>query len=402
MNSKINRRSFFKKGLTGAAAISLGPVTLLGTENKKSEGTKIITRKLGKTGLELPVVSMGVMNADNPNLLKAAYKSGIRHFDTAHGYQRGRNEEMCGKVLKEMERDSFVISTKIPGNDFDVDSNYWEIETDAEEFVEDFETSLKRLGMDYVDILYFHGRSNKQEVLEEDLLNVMVKLKEQGKARFLGVSTHRNEPEVIDAVTESKIYDVVLTAYNFRQEHHQKVAASIERASKAGIGVIAMKTQAGVFWDEDEEENKINMQAALKWVLQNPHVHTTIPGFVTFDQMREDIEIMEDLVLSPKEIKDLNFGKETGKLGLYCNQCGECNKQCPHDLDIPTIMRSYMYAFGYKNFYQAKDTLLKTGIRNLPCNQCKECRVECVSGFDVRTKLSKIYDIKEIPDTFLS
>ena len=76
------------------------------------------------------------------------------------------------------------------------------------------------------------------------------------------------------------------------------------------------------------KKNKINMKAALKWVLQNPHVHTTIPGFATFDNLNEDIEIMEDLKLTSEEIKDLKFGEEMGMLGLYCSQCDDCNEQC--------------------------------------------------------------------------
>lgn len=57
-----------------------------------------IQRTLGRTGIELPIVSMGVMNANNPELLKAAYEAGVRLFDTALGYQQGRNERMVGDV----------------------------------------------------------------------------------------------------------------------------------------------------------------------------------------------------------------------------------------------------------------------------------------------------------------
>ena len=405
MNSEINklgRRNFIKKGMAGFATLTVGPSILHGsllTEEKKNP--KIVTRKLGNTGLELPVVSMGVMNADNPNLLRAAHDKGIVHFDTAHGYQRGKNEEMVGKVLKDMERDSFIVSTKIPGNKFDKKSGEWKIKTDAEDFIEKMELSLERLQMDYVDILYLHARSNKEEAVEPEMLEAMIKLKEQGKTRFIGVSSHRNEPEVIQAAIDSKVFDIVLTAYNFKQDHFESVGKAIEDASKAGLGVIAMKTQAGVFWDKKEKENKINMKAALKWTLQNPHVHTTIPGFATFDQMNEDIEIMEDLALSSQEIKDLKLGEEMGLLGMYCNQCGVCDGQCHKDVDVPTLMRSYMYAFGYNNLLQAKDTLSSAGLQELPCDKCEECNVDCKAGFDVKAKLQRIYEIQNIPDTFL-
>jgi len=400
-NNKLGRRNFIKKGISGVAAVTVGPSLLPGFSSQaETNNSKIITRKLGNTGLELPVVSMGVMRADNPNLIRAAYDRGVVHFDTAHGYQGGRNEEMCGKVFKNIDRDSFIISTKIPGNKFNTNSGEWNIKNNAEEFVEKFEISLKRLQMDYVDILYLHGRSNKQEVMEEEILERIMQLKMQGKIRYIGVSTHRNEPEVIHAAIDSKVYDIILTAYNFKQDHSEKVGKAIESAAKAGLGVIAMKTQAGVFWDEDKE-HKINMKAALKWILQNPHVHTTIPGFQTFDQMNEDVEIMEDLNMSLEEVKELKFGEEMGMLGLYCNQCGSCNNQCIDNIDIPTMMRSYMYAFGYNNFAQAKDTLISTKLEELPCNNCNECLVNCRAGFNIKEKLHRIYEIKNIPDTFL-
>ncbi len=398
--NKFGRRNFIKKGIAGVATLSMAPSILQGsllTEDKKNP--KIITRKLGNTGLELPVVSMGVLNADNPNLLKAAIEKGIVHFDTAYSYQRGKSEEMVGKVFKDIDRSHFIVSTKIPGNKFNKKSSEWEKKTDAKDFIEKMELSLERLQMDYVDILYLHSRSNKEEALEPEILEVMIKLKEQGKTRFIGVSTHRNEPEVIQAAINSKIFDVVLTAYNFRQDHYKSVGKAIEDASKAGLGVVAMKTQAGVYWEE--KKNKINMKAALKWTLQNPYVHTTIPGFVTFDQLNEDVEIMNDIELSPEEVKDLKLGEEMGMLGLYCNQCGVCDEQCHEDLDVPTLMRSYMYAFGYNNLLQAKDTLSSAGLEELPCDKCDECNVNCKVGFNVKAKLQRIYEIQNIPDTFL-
>ena len=91
-------------------------------EGKKRPGLKpkiikdkIIFREPGKTGIRLPVINMGLMNADNPTILKKAYEAGIRHFDTAWGYQNGRNEIMVGNVIKEPEvRDKVIIATKIP------------------------------------------------------------------------------------------------------------------------------------------------------------------------------------------------------------------------------------------------------------------------------------------------
>ena len=249
-----------------------------------------------------------------------------------------------------------------------------------------------------MDVLLLHSVAKREAVLFEPLMSAIQKLKKEGKARFIGVSTHRNEPEVIRAVADSNVYDVVLTAYNFLQPHLAEMHTAIDYAAGKGIGIVAMKTQAGVYWDK-EKQDPINMKAALKWALQNRNVHTAIPGFTTFDQLNLDVEVMSDITLTAQEISDLKLTQTVA--GLYCRQCDLCTPQCSRGVDIPTLMRSYMYAFGYRNLLHAKDTLEGIDLNNLPCDDCSECGVKCSVGFDVRGKIAEIAKIGRIDDTFL-
>jgi len=402
-----SRRGFIKSSIIGAAGASmLPPLTLSGEENKKEPGNapqkqNIITRTLGKTGIKLPIVSMGVMNADNPNLVKEALAAGIVHLDTAHGYQQGRNEEMIGKVVKGIPRDSFVIATKVPPEvqDRKIGLPTPDI-TKPEPFIEKFEISLKRLGLEYVDILYLHSVKNRQMAQFEPLLNALVKLKKQGKTKFVGLSTHQNEPEVLRAAADAKVYDVVLTAYNFRQTYLDDMHQALDYAVKAGLGIVAMKTQAGVYWDK-ERQHPINMKAALKWALQNENIHTSIPGFTTFDQMYLDLSVMENLTLTTEEKNDLKWGETHNLAGLYCRQCGKCLEQCDKNIDIPTLMRCYMYAYGYQRPSLAADTLESLQLSHLPCTNCNSCRVQCAMGFSVREKILDIARLRGVPREFL-
>lgn len=396
------RREFLKKSISGVTAAAFLPALLKGNKDvvSVSKKDKLILRSLGKTGMKLPVVSMGVMNAENPKLVDAALEKGITYLDTAHVYQRGKNEEMLGKVLKNKKRESFYIATKVPGNFADRKTGLFTERTDPVDFVNKFEISLKRLGLEYVDVLFLHSVVKKEAVMFEPLLNAMLKLKKEGKARFIGVSTHRNEPEVLRAAADSGVHDVVLTAYNFLQPHKIEMNKAIKYASDKGVGIVAMKTQAGVFWERDRKK-PINMKAALKWVLQNPNVHTSIPGFTTFDQLDTDLSVMDDLKFSETEKKDLRLDLNEKIAGLYCNQCEECLLQCKEEVDIPTIMRSYMYAFGYRNLALAKDTLNEEGIGIQKCLACDNCIVKCSNGFNIKDKIAEIAGITEIPDQFL-
>jgi predicted aldo/keto reductase-like oxidoreductase len=401
-NRKFDRRRFIKSGILGLAGTAAGSAFLkAGFKNPykpQEEKEKFIYRTLGKTGFKLPVVNMGVMNADNPNLVAAALDSGIVLLDTANGYQKGKNEEMIGGVIKDRDRDSFVLATKVAYQK-DRKTGLYPPDKDVQSFEDEFNVSLGRLGLDHVDILYIHGISVKETVFFEPALKFLEKVKKEGKARFVGFTTHRNEHEMLDAAVECGIYDVVLTAYNFRQNNKEEIGQAMARATKAGIGIVAMKTQAGVYWDKERQE-PINMRAALKWALQNENVHTAIPGFTAFDQMELDLSVMGDLTLTAEEEADLKLGEGKAYAGLYCQQCGTCQGQCPSNVDVPSLMRSYMYAYGYKNLSLAQSTIEELGSR-LACADCRSCSVRCPNGFDVPQKAKDIARLKSVPSEFL-
>lgn len=407
-NFTQSRRNFLKKGIAGIAGAALLPPLMNGettsplpNKPQNIKNPKMIYRTLGKTGIKVPIVSMGVMNADNPNLVKAALDSGINFLDTAWYYQAGRNEEMIGQVVKNRPRDSFYIATKV-WEPRDRSTDLFPPDAKEDTFIQKFETSLKRLGLDYVDILYLHSISRKESVTFEPYLNALKKFKKEGKVRFIGVTTHRNEPEVIQATIDSKEYDVILTAYNFKQPYHADVKKAIDNAAKAGLGVVAMKTQAGVYWDDKTRKYPIDMKAALKWALQNENVHTAIPGFTTFDQLELDLSVMEDLSLTDQEKANLNPPAEIKTLaGLYCQQCGTCTKQCPTPFDIPNLMRGYMYAYGYRNLEQARITLDAENLANIPCKNCNTCKINCSMGFDIKNRILDITRLKDVPMEFL-
>lgn len=263
----------------------------------KGKERKLVYRTLGKTGLKIPVINMGVMLTDNPNLIRTALDSGILLLDTANGYMQGRNEETIGEVIKGRPRDSFFIATKV-GLPQDRTKGIYTEGATTEEFLKRLDISLKRLGLEYVDILHQHGVSRKESVVYEPVLKAMEKAKKEGKIRFTGISTHMNEPEVIHAATDSKAYDVILTAYNFKQKHYAEVRNAIAKASQAGIGIVAMKAIRGSY---QQPPSIKAITGSLKWILQDPNVHTVITGFTTFEHIDTDLSIMEDLTLTEPE-----------------------------------------------------------------------------------------------------
>jgi predicted aldo/keto reductase-like oxidoreductase len=395
----INRRKFIRMTATAGAGAAFFPAGVkaaganLSVESAMQERIKMPVRTLGRTGLQLPILSMGVMRADNPSVVRTALNSGIIHFDTANGYQGGRNEEMLGVFFEGKPRDSYVIATKVK---FD-----YPLHEDFEKkFMEQMDVSLKRLKMDHVDIFYIHAISGMEEIKDQRVIDVLKKVKESGKAKFLGISTHANKPEQLDAVVEMGIYDVVLLSYNFKMKNLPETDAAIERAVNAGIGFVAMKTMTGGVEDAAGKK-KINAQACLKWAWQNKHITTIIPGFTNYDELDECLAAVKSPELSGEESNYLASLRD--KEMLYCQQCGQCVKQCPEHLPIPDMMRAYMYTYGYKYAQLSKETLVELKLSENMCDSCKnKCKVTCPSGFNVGQKIAAIKPVMEIPDIFLA
>jgi len=395
----IGRRDFMKSSLAGFGGFFFLPSNQEKQEVKfveaKGKERKFVYRPLGKTGLKLPVINMGVMNTDNPNLVRAALEAGVVMLDTAQTYQRGQNEGMIGEVLKGRPRDSYVLATKAHPPTNQATGLYTE-EATEEAYLRKIDTSLKNLGLDYVDIYHHHGVSKRESALFEPVLNALQKAKRNGKIRFTGITTHMNEPEVIHAAVDSKSYDVILTAYSFQQKHHAEVGAAIARAAQAGIGIVGMKAIRG---GSRQGATRKDAATALKWVLQNPNVHTIVPGYITFEEMNIALSVMEDLTLSDSEKKDLQ--KEASLPGLYCQGCRQCLGQCPEHLPIPDLMRAYMYTYGYRNLTHAQDLVLSLNLPKRVCEDCSECSVKCSSGFNISGKIRDVIRIREVPSEFI-
>jgi predicted aldo/keto reductase-like oxidoreductase len=398
-----NRRQFLKTGIKSAALAAVLPAGINQKDIHGSEDNtekEFVYRTLGKTGIKVPIVSMGTGDTDNQNLIKAALDSGISLLATSIVYANGNNEKMIGELIKGRDRNSVVIITSgWPGGVNHKEGLFTE-EAKTEPYIKTCENSMKNLGVDYIDIFLLPFVAKRESVFYEPLVKAMEHIKKQGMAKYIGIATHSWEPEAINAAVEIGIYDVAMVAYNFKKTNIREINEALENAVKAGLGIIAMKTMAGAYWDK-EKTLPINTKAALKWALQNENIHTSVPGITTFDQLTEDLAVMSDLKLTDDEKADLKLAQRNTENGIYCQQCGECVEQCPELLDIPTIMRSYMYAYGYRNIRNAKFTLSAANLQSLPCIDCDTCQINCTMGFNIKRKILDIARLKNVPDDFL-
>ncbi|MBN1348650.1 aldo/keto reductase [candidate division KSB1 bacterium] len=382
----MKRRNFLIKssgvigaGLALSSGVSGAQKLALAAGEEQDSGKIQVTpeyRVLGKTGMKVTTVSYGAMRTTDPAVLHRALDLGINLIDTAHGYQDGNNEIMVGKVMKERRGEAYVC-TKIHPAPID------KMETM-------FEESLKRLQMNTVDILYYHNIKELDVLHNEDVLKLFNKWKKEGKTRFIGFSTHKNEAELLEQAAKDKAWDVILVAYNFKKT--PQLTKAINAVAKAGIGVVGMKTQAGGYKDS-KMGSLTPHQASLKWVLQNPNVHTTIPSMTTFEELNEDIQVMGQKMGR----RDHDLLERYGQVidPIYCRSCNACTASCRHGVDIPEINRCLMYVEGYGDFPLAMTNYAELSEReNLSqCSRCSECAASCIHGIDLPNKIKSAMNI---------
>jgi predicted aldo/keto reductase-like oxidoreductase len=309
--------------------------------------------------------------------MKVAFDHGVNYVDTARRYMGGKNEEIVAKALKG-KRDKIYVATKIsPAS------------TSKENIFKDVETSLKALETDYVDVIQLHNLTGREDrIFNPEIREALVRLKEQGKVRFFGVTTHKNEAEVLHALADDKdrFFDTALVKYNFKSDAQTKQA--IARAAQANIGIIAMKTLAGGY-ATDALGPFSPYQAAIKWVLQDQYITATIPGMRDLAQLREDIAVMRTRFGYLDNFILKRYGAAVQP--YYCHLCGKCEATCPKGVAISTINRCLMYAEAYKSLVLARSTYheIPSSLSASVCLDCSDCVARCINKLDIPVKMER-------------
>ena len=327
-------------------------------------------RTLGKTGLKVTAVSMGVMNCSDPAVLLRAFDLGINFYDTADCYMKGRNEEMVGKAF-EGKRQKVFIQTKVHAHD-------------EKKMRSSVERSLRRLRTDYIDVLVWHNHSSPEEVSDPKLFEFMSKMKKEGKARFTGFSAHSNMASLLSEAAKSNFHDVALVSYNFT--HSKKLKEAVALAAKSGIGIVAMKTQAGGY--KKEKMGGLGPhQAALKYIMMDQNVSAAVPGVTTIEQIEECAAAMG----APFSKGNLNELKQYQSFlqGKICTMCGGCIGECPYGVFRSDLLRVVMYHEGYQNDGLVEEAMEKTQLlQNIKlCSGCPSCSVVCKRGLDMKAQI---------------
>jgi len=330
-------------------------------------------RPLGRTGMQMSDISFGCSGLDNIATVKRALERGVNYFDTSPDYSRAGSEHTLGEGIKGFPRDKLFIVSK-----FCTVDGHLSNDTPTKEVIATVEASLQRLGTDYLDLAHIHAVNSVERLMNPNIHEAFDRLKEQGKLRFLGVSSHTPQLEtVMRHAVDSGRFDVIMVAYNFK--NWPDLTNIFRDAKQKGVGVVAMKTLKGArhtaLSDFTPTERESFSQAAFKWVLSNENVSGLVVSINSLGQIDEYLHASGQ----PMQQADVNLLEKYDRLVTndYCRPgCGACLSSCPSNMPIDDVLR---YAMYYENYGQQRLAMEKYArlARLYNVSQCAECTAPC-------------------------
>lgn len=285
----------------------------------------MIYQQLGSSDLKISRIGFGCMSLKPQDLqsekvLHHAIELGINYFDTADLYDKGANEEMLGRVLKQ-KRNEIIVATKA-GNQWRSDGSGWDWNPRKEYILKCAEQSLKRLQTDRIDLFQLHGGTIDDPT--DETMDAFEQLVKEGKIRYYGISSIR--PNVIRYWSEHSNIISVMTQYSLLDRRPEE--ETLDLLKRKNIGVVVRGSVAqGLLVDKpakpylnysEQEVSKAAKiihsvsndqrkpaQTAIQLVLHHPSITSAIVGMRTFKQLEEAIASVNAPQLSNSEIEEL-------------------------------------------------------------------------------------------------
>jgi predicted aldo/keto reductase-like oxidoreductase len=385
-----SRRQFLKAAAGGAGGVLAAAAP--GWADAPAAGdSSVPTVTLGRTGAKVTILGMGTSWALSPSFVQAALYAGVRYIDTSETYENTRAEKVLGDVLDRTKlRKGVYLVTKNTGYRRSMGTGA------ARMFEQRLNASLERLKSDYVDCYYLHGLAGNQiELLHDPGVKAAFEgLKKQGKTHFCGLSCHDARlPEILEAAAECGWIDQVMFKFNFRdvggRDRHDDLQRAIDKAAKANLGLIAMKTQGGAinFPDKmaDLQAKGFKKEvAAVKTVWMDGRVHVAVSEMTTRSDLRENVAASANRALSARDQKLLeDYRRSTAH--LYCHGCGHLCETAANGVPVATVLRYLRYyeVYGKRQEARALYQALPPVARDLAAADLAAAAAACPHGLPV-------------------
>lgn len=353
--SGLTRRDLFTLGGAAAAgALITGGAVLPGSPVEAAEQPlpQVPRRTLGKTGKDVPILLMGgAMGFDSkfdPRLAEAV-RFGVNYVDAADCYAGGNSETgLAAYFGRANNRDKVWVTSKSDKHE-------------PKGFEKTLFQSLERIKTDWIDMYYLHDLTDP-DYLNDDLALTVMRMKKSKRIRHFGFSCHGNNvAELLHKAAETRWVESVMFRFNYRSYGNKELNAAINAAHKAGVGLIAMKTQgseAGFSdaWKEFEQKGKwTKHQAVMKAVWEDERISAAVSHMDTFEKLKQNIAAATDQTkLTLGEWESLErYAKATRPYA--CDGCDQiCGAHAAPGVQIADTLRYLMYHDAYGQEAEAR------------------------------------------------
>ncbi len=357
----FTRRDFVKTvGLAGLAVAGAGVTGAMAAPEAPAapKATIVPKRPLGKTGVDVSILNLGCMfdTINNQLLLKQAVKWGVTFWDAAEHYGNTLSEEGIGRFIArnpEVRKEIFLVT---------------KLQAKGGNYTERLDKCLKRMHTSYLDLFFVPALTGIDEMTP--FKDWAAEMKKAGKIKAFGFSTHTNMDDCLLGAAKLDWIDAVMTTYNFQVMNNPKMQEAVNACAKAGIGLVAMKSQAGrPAPPQIASETKLEMvdrflkrgftdkQAKLKVIWENPHIASICSQMPNLTILSANVAAaLDQTKLAREEFDSLRrYALETKS--DYCAGCGKiCQEAVGGAVPVNEVMRCLMYHQYYGEPELARQT----------------------------------------------
>ena len=358
----LSRRGFFKTAGTFAAGAAASSGISCGSPGKSAgaeETDALKLRTLGRTGLKVTEVCFGTGGAGvEVDVLKYGFDKGINFVHTALGYTNGNSIRNVEKAIKG-RRDDLLVALKIT----------WDPKDDAP-----LEKALKLMGISHVDLVMF-PLGTVEKVKNPEVPMAFERWKKAGKARYMGLTSHKGVNAVMQAGIDTDWYDVIMPAYNLNMK--KQVEPILKQCREKNLAFLLMKAA--------KDLSGMTFEEAIPLYLDEPATTSICKGMRTYDEVDAAIAATHQKVTS--ELRKKGDLLASMKIPGACGMCGQCTDACPNGLAVNDMVRSVTYYMDVtKHVDEGQEVYAEIPVsRNASaCRDCGTCERVCPKGVPIR------------------